>query len=312
VAIYDSQTNYLGYFSGSTNNGSISFEWGLQTNENSPPLMDPTFTLDYYLFSAATGKSLTGAKPAAIKFRIGEGHWTPSQMMVACAPIDNNSAHTDQIGTLVEEAVVNQCYGNPAFPGGLQPVGWNVANGQSAWMWNQSGNGLTLLNLMPQCQFLYYFGHGSPNSFGAGTPTKALPWNDIAAFQIQAYLTNLPGPLFPVNSHPYKLVFVDGCFSGTGGLPQAFGIPVGQYSTNDFYATGLRARAFVGYTGPVKIAVNNIPDYEPELASFWANWIGYRSVHEIVTNCQSALNFSFPMPSGAVIYAATDMDRAAY
>jgi hypothetical protein len=121
IAIYDSHTNYLGYFTNESPsaNGSISFTWDLQ----SAGLTNPTFRLDYYLFSAATGKSLTGGKAAASRWLIGEKPWTPSEMMIACAPIDNNSAHTMEIGTLVEEAVVNVCYGNAEFPGGLAPLG---------------------------------------------------------------------------------------------------------------------------------------------------------------------------------------------
>jgi hypothetical protein len=97
VWVYDSQTNYLGAFSGTTNNGSINFSWGLQTNENSPPLMDPDFRLDYYLFSAATGKSLTGGKKAASIWTIAEAKWTVLGMVVACAPVDNNALHTADV-----------------------------------------------------------------------------------------------------------------------------------------------------------------------------------------------------------------------
>jgi hypothetical protein len=107
VWVYGSQTNYLGAF-GPTNtpNGILSVTWGLQTNMNSAPLTDPTFRLDYYLFSAATGKSLTGGKSATTNaWKIAEAPWTPSGMVVACAPIDDNEAHKGQVTTLVADAV---------------------------------------------------------------------------------------------------------------------------------------------------------------------------------------------------------------
>jgi len=307
VLIYDSQTNYLGYFSGTTNNGSISFSWGLQTSPNSPPLMDPTFRLDYYLFSAATGKSLTGGKAAASRLKIGEAPWTPSGMMVACAPIDGNANHTAAINTLVMEGVVDPCFGN--MPGGLQPVAFNNPNA-NAWTWGSDGDGITLLELMHQCNFFYYFGHGSPNSFGIGpnSSVTAPPTNDITAFWINRTLYNFPAANFPTNSHPYKLVFIDGCMSGTGALPEAFGIPSVQYSTNDFMAAGINSRAFVGFKKNVTIAIDQINAYEPALQAFWSGWLGNRSIHEIVTNCQQAFP-SYPMPSSAVIYGATDMAK---
>jgi hypothetical protein len=278
------------------------------------PLMDPTFRLDYYLFNPLTGLSLTGGKPAASQWRIGEAPWTPSGMVVACAPIDNNSAHTIEVGTLVEDAVVNVMYGNVnGANGGLQPTGFNAPNGQSAWQWNTSGqNGSALLNAMKTCNFFYYFGHGSKNSFGIGPWDASLPnsianiwWNDITTFWVGQTLHNWPTANFPTNSHPYRLVFIDGCESAGGGLPAAFGIPVGQFSTNFFIDAGVPCRAFVGFNDPVTINLAAIDAYEPALQLFWTSWLGNRSIHEIVTNCQAQPNY--PLPSSAVIDGATDM-----
>jgi hypothetical protein len=47
--------------------------------------------------------------------------------------------------------------------------------------------------------------------------------------------------------------------------------------------------------------------------AFWDGWLNKQhSVHEVVTNCQSAVIFSYPMSSSTVIYGATDMDIFVY
>jgi len=299
IKVYDSQTNYLGYFTNTSPsaNGTISFQWDLQ----SAGLTDPTFRLNYYLFAAATGKSLTPAgKPAASKWKIGEAPWTPLNMIVACAPVDGNALHTAAITSMVLDGVVNTCASR--MPGTLQPPA-NEGNG-NAWTWGSNGNGDTLLALMPTCNFLYYFGHGTPTSFGVNS-TNHIIYGDIVRvlhnFPSTGGLTNLVA----TNSHPYKLVWIDGCLSGTGPMCEAFGIPTGQYDTNFFLLAGVRTRAYVGYTKPVSFAPDLADVYVGTLQAFWNGWFGQRSMHDIVTNCQAQVNS--PMASSAIIYGATNI-----
>jgi hypothetical protein len=103
IAVYGSQTNYLGYFSGYTPNGSISFTWDLTTNANSPPMTDPTFRLDYYV---ATSNSPPAA-PAASTWAVGEAPWPATGFVIACAALNNNEGTTAKIQTMVQDGVVN-------------------------------------------------------------------------------------------------------------------------------------------------------------------------------------------------------------
>jgi hypothetical protein len=305
VWVYNSQTNYLGYFSNYSANGSISFTWDLQ----SANLTDPTFRLDYYLFAAATGKSLTAAgKPAASKWQIGEAPWTPSGMVVACAPVDNSQQDTANVNDMVLDGVVNICWDR--LPGGL----WPSANTQfgNAWTWGSNGGKADLLAVIPTCNFLYYFGHGTKYSFGRNL-SDHIYYGDLLKvlhnFPTNGGLTNLVA----TNSHPYKLVFIDDCATGGGPMCEAFGIPAGQFSTNFFLLAGVRARAYVGYTKPVTY---NVVDWVPRatmLASFWNSWWGgSQSIYTIVTNCESTATFSEPMDKSAVIYGANNMNASTF
>ena len=295
VAVYDSQTNYLGYFDGYSPDGLISFTWGLQTSPYSPPLNDPTFRLDYYLWDAGTEQPLTPPSPAASKWMIGEANWDPMEMVVACSPVDGNINHTTEVQDMMIDGVINPCQ---SVPGGVWPQPANDPNG-NAWTWGANGDGTTLMQYLPSASDLYYFGHGTPYSFGVSSNSH-ITYHDLVT-----NLHNFPGSNVPTNTHPYKLVFIDGCQSGGGPLCEAFGIPAGQYDTNFFAASALRTRAYVGYTKTISFNPDNWTQRANMLAQFWNNWFkGYHSIHYCVTNAQNAV---VPMDASAVIYGATNM-----
>jgi hypothetical protein len=302
INVYDSETNYLGYFSNYSANGSISFTWGLQITEGGQPLNDPTFRLDYFVSDAATGKSLTAAgKPAASKWMIGEGQWNVSGMVVACTPVDNNGTHTQDVQNMVENGVLNICDG--LFPGGFLPAAANVPFA-NVWTWGANGNADTLLDVMPTGSYMYFFGHGTTYSFGIPNPVN--PVDHITYSDLVATLFNFPASRIPTNSHPYKFVFLDGCLTGGGPLCEAFGIPSGQYSTNFFNNSGVRNRAYIGYTKEVSFNPDQWAFRANMLATFWSNWfVAGHSIHYMVTNAQAYL--PAPMDSSAIIYGATNM-----
>jgi hypothetical protein len=294
VHVYDSQTNYLGYFYDYSASGQISFTWDLQ----SPPVNDSTFRLDYYLWNHSTGAPIPSAGgPAASKWQIGEGSWNPSGMMVACSPVDGNGNHTTDVQMMVIDGVINLCYG--VMPGPICPQCCNIPDG-NAWTWGGNGNAQTLMLNMPSCNFMYYFGHGTPYSFGINS-TSHLTYHDLVT-----NLNNFPSSNIPTNSHPYKLVWIDGCLTGGGPLCEGFGIPSGQYSSNFFLLSGVRTRACVGYTKEITFNPDQWPFRATMVASFWSNWFAGHSIHYIVTNCQQAFSVA-PMDSSAVIYGATNM-----
>jgi hypothetical protein len=299
IVVYDSNTNYLGGFSDYSPDGLIDVVWGLQTNDDSPPSQSPSFLLEYYLFDADTGEPVpkTPSAPVASKWAIGEGYWDPSGMMVACSPIDANSIHTSDVQLRCINGVVNTCTGQ--VHNGLYPQCCNIADG-NVWTWGANGNAQTLMQDMPNCNFMYYFGHGTPYSFGINSSSH-LTYHDLVT-----NLDNFPASNVPTNSHPYKLVWIDGCMSAGGPLCEGFGIPSGQYDTNYFLFSGVRTRAYVGYTKEISFNPDQYGFRENMMASFWNNWWGNHSVNYMVTNCQQAFSVA-PMDSSAIIYGATNM-----
>jgi hypothetical protein len=146
VDVYASQTNYLGYFDDYSSDGSINFVWGLQTNQNFPPLTDTSFLLDYYLWDADTGEPLN-ATPAgnpvpeapgavASKCMIGENSWSINSMAVACCAVDGNINHTFDVQSMMRDGVLTSCQAQ--FRGGLQPQP-NDPHGEP-WTWGDNGD----------------------------------------------------------------------------------------------------------------------------------------------------------------------------
>jgi hypothetical protein len=101
------------------------------------------------------------------------------------------------------------------------------------------------LGYMAQSQYrhLYFFGHGSPSSFGT---TNAV----ITANDVSSDLLNVPlsAQIQHAAHHPYRFVFIDGCEAGKANLCESFAIPTMTVNTNFFASAGVPSRAFLGYT----------------------------------------------------------------
>jgi hypothetical protein len=276
VAVYDSQTNYLGYFGGSTPDGNISFTWDLTTGSGSPPLTDPTFRLDYYVtppggsFTTPDGSFTT---PAASQWKIGEASWNPTGFVIAGATIDDSARDTLAVQTMVLDGVVNVLGG----PYTLAPNG-NTPEG-NAWILDQTGTKNQLLDALDVNHNFYFFGHGGPLSFGA-YHGSTISYADLYE------LGNYPASNRPTNSHPYKLVFIDGCQAGKGNLCESFGIPIQSVDINYFLAAGVRTRAFIGFTKAIDFNYEQYDFRARMLGQFWTDWLSNMPLYYCVTNAQ--------------------------
>ena len=95
----------------------------------------------------------------------------------------------------------------------------------------------------PLTRNLVYFGHGGPTGIGKNT---ANPKRFISDTEIAAALHTVPAA--QTNRHAFRFVFLDGCSTAAGKLPEAFGI---QHRENipydDYYYASARPQAFVGW-----------------------------------------------------------------
>jgi hypothetical protein len=120
----------------------------------------------------------------------------------------------------------------------------------------------------PSVRNFYYSGHSSGNSIGF---SDSVPNHGITVSNLSFTLTNgysfvPPNKLYFEFHKPFRFVFIDGCESANGKLPEAFGIPI-------VIKNGYKSRAFMGWTVHARNSLLNT-DHRLFTERFWNRWVG--------------------------------------
>jgi hypothetical protein len=253
--IYDSQYVYIGTFSGHTYNGVVEGYWDLLGPYNEFH-GDDTF---HFVVTTEWTSSIApqgGASPAASGtasavapplWKVtdpwsGSGAWVG----VSQHAFDNLSDHDLLYAEL------------GGFVGAAQNVGWQVRpppytddNGNLAPFAINFQNDSEVANWSSFRQALYnqtsrnlvYFGHAGPNNLGYNWANTNV---SVSAKEIASQLHTMPDN--QTNRHAFRFVFLDGCSSSKGTLPEAFGIIHKKNVPIDNYIdASIRPSAFVGW-----------------------------------------------------------------
>lgn len=230
VSVYGDNA-YLGYFSGHTYDGDISF---------------------YYDYS---GTSLTNI--SAFSFEIATEYVDPPSpktykqtdpwpyaggwVMGVQHAFDNLTDHE----LLYEElngflgAAQSQFYVYPT-PSGGNPFAINFQNGNENASWATFRTAL----YSPYSRNLCYFGHGGPNGIGYNSHDTNVY---IPSKEIASVLHTLPAG--QTNRHVFRFVFLDGCSTAKGDLPESFGVLHKQnVQSIDYYYASMRPSVFCGWS----------------------------------------------------------------
>jgi hypothetical protein len=130
--------------------------------------------------------------------------------------------------------------------------------------------GMTNWFVDPLATAFYFYGHGTASGNAIGTQTAV-----IGAKTVGILLGNYINP--PVNGKPtlvthkpFNFVFLDGCNTGLGDFPEAFGIPkhIAGAALNE---AGLHKRAFMGWTGEVTFQFDS--SHLDWTLQFWTDWM---------------------------------------
>lgn len=247
VSVYDNTNGYVGYFSEHTYNGDISFYWDysgtIYTNT-------PSFS-----FEIATEYVDPPAPPTYKQ----ADPWTASGAWVfACQHAfdyltDHETLYEEMNGLL---GAVKGSYtvrpsqsGNDSyaldFQGGNEVANWTTF--KSALYNSTSRN-------------LVYFGHGGPTGIGYNSHD---PNVFISSTEIANALHTIPAG--QTNRHAFRFVYLDGCGTAKGNLPEAFGMfnrP--NVDGIDYYNASLRRSAFCGWSASkvVGLSAFNVINYD--------------------------------------------------
>jgi hypothetical protein len=121
----------------------------------------------------------------------------------------------------------------------------------------------------------YYHGHANGNGFGYSEFT---PNDGVIARQLQLTLGNLYLPRSATNQaiyqfrKPFSFVFIDGCLSAQGELPEAFGIPRAIRATSYASYGNRKPRAYMGWGSTTQNSIANT-DFLNWTFKFWQEWL---------------------------------------
>ncbi len=298
---------------------------GLQTDDSGsnvpPPLppMPPDFLEQTSLSALASMSSQSLLQPQSVQGSDGimapdgasgggssgssstivwrEASWTSGEIVLArqkitgyqgliydgtCANLLNN------VQTLVSGVGVG---GDRAVYGG----GVTVVNSSGAWGGVQS----SLASQNPKVTEFYWYGHGSSdgNSIGGYVSAKT-----ISTYLGNYYLplaTNSVGMTAPpiiMTRDPFSFVFLDGCRTGTGMLPEAFGIPKDIPPTS-YARNNKQKRVFMGWSGRVTASILDNSSLTWSL-DFWKTWM---SSPDVPVNTAIITANSKDTPSGGIM-----------
>ena len=317
VAMYADETNYLGSFFGSTSNGVISFLWDL-TDGQGYTFTNDTFSAEYIITptSSSFGPQQDGLQTTvtATNSWAREYAWKGSgigKFVVAYSPLDNNGTRTLKIGLMVSGGSGGEYGGVTQTLGtyGLGPYQLSPGNQQGSAF--QMYDGITKTNLLSYLwdmsyRNFYYFGHGSPSAVG-GAPGTTVP--TITATDFRRVLYNFPSSRKPLNAHPYRLVFFDGCRVGAGSMCEQFGIPTQTTDNNFFLYSGVRSRAFFGFKDTISFNEQQWTWRSLMIGGFFADWISGKPLFSCATNAVAGGHSSGfqPMDTSWIIRGATNL-----
>ncbi len=148
---------------------------------------------------------------------------------------------------------------------------------------------------MSEVRSFYYHGHARPEGFGCGRPADN---EGVLARDLQRTLMNLYFPKFSDTQcryefyKPFTFVFIDGCLSGKGELPEAFGIPK-AVSSASYEAKHRKKRAFLGWNSKTKDSIANT-DFMNWTFKFWQEWLNDPDYNNPVQEAINSANATYP------------------
>ena len=239
VSVYNSNHTYLGYFSGHTYDGDISFYYdysGTSLTNNR-----------VFYFEIAT-EYVDPPTPPLYKVTdpwSGPGAWVIVAQHAWDGALYSDLLYAELTGFIgaalgVNWTVMPPPQGRDEYDNWLAyGLTFGANNPQGDTDWQNFRNAL----FDSRSRNLVYFGHGGPNGLGYNQTTTN---RSITSAEIASRLHTIPAG--QTNRHAFRFVFLDGCQTAKGNLPEAFGILHREnVDLNDYIAASMRPSAFAGW-----------------------------------------------------------------
>jgi hypothetical protein len=242
IDIYNSSNSYVGSLSGHTYDGDIYATWDLfdvngiqHTNDNFF-----TFKISTQYIDPKTPKTYKANDPWT-----GSGAWAFGVQHAFDGFMDNELLYDELDGFY--HAAKSAYFVGPVGPGSNEhpyPIGFENTTETNDWLAFKDAL------FFSGTRNVVYFGHGGPNGLGYDQSNTNL---SLTVKEIGNFLHTIPAG--QTNIHRFRFVFLDGCSTGGGTMPEAFGIRHQEnVSSMDYYNDSLRPSAFVGWSAEKYIA----------------------------------------------------------
>ena len=241
VYVYNYTNHYLGYFSGHTDNGDISFYYDYSgTFLTNNPVFH--FEIETEYIDPPTPPLYKVTDPWSVP-----GAWVAVAQHAWDNAIDPYHLLYGELGGFIDGALGVGWTVLPS-PQGQNDFGSYLAYGLTFGSENPQGDSdwQNFRNALydSRSRNLVYFGHGGVTGLGYN-PANTNRF--ISAAEIGRRLHTVPAG--QTNRHAFRFVFVDGCSTAKGNLPEAFGIFHRKiFNLDEYTHASLRPSAFVGWT----------------------------------------------------------------
>jgi hypothetical protein len=245
IDVYGAGTNYIGTLGGHTYDGNIEVVWDLV---GPPPAFNVYSNEPYFdlVFATAFDDAVQGPGSAVAGPKRPLKNWdlwaAPGDWVVANQLYWENWVGGENLNTMTDGfAEMAQGFGRTVRP--TDPTGegfrlhYNDALEVSSWQSFRQALS------HPNSRNLFYSGHGGNGGIGYDRGNTNV---HIKRCEIEAMLHTVPAG--QTNRHAFRFVFLDGCETASGHLPEAFGIIRRKDLPHSYYDNaGLRRSTFVGW-----------------------------------------------------------------
>ena len=241
IDIYDSNTNYVTTISSNSPDGDIYAVWDLTDTNGVQHTNDSFFTLKVSTpYADPPLKTYKQNDPWA-----GAGKWVFGVQHAFDSLMDAETLYEELNGFL---GPAGSFGGVVPSPSSGNPFAIHFQDTQEVSTW------LTFKQALfnPLSRNICYFGHGGPNGLGYNQHDTNI---SVTVPEIEAALHTIPAG--QTNIHRFRFVFLDGCSTAKGTLPEAFGIIHQENVPSiDYLNASLRPSAFCGWTADKVIGYN--------------------------------------------------------
>jgi len=239
-------------------------------------------TLSMAAGSASPNANSTLAHGSTSTLAWWENPWSSKQTIVARVPIPGGFGITvasdcNQIADLISAADGTVGNNRGVFGGFVQVL---TTDSDIYGLTNQFAN--------QNVTAFYFYGHGNANGNAIGTTTAVIGGRTVGRLLGNFFVPYLPayygvdaGKPAMVTQKPFNFIFLDGCNTGLGNFPEAFGIPkaVPSSAFDAGYGSHLHKRTFMGWSGTVQFQFD--PAHIDWSLKFWSTWLDDSQSYEV-------------------------------